>query len=1006
VLMPRSAKMVESILAIWKCGAAYVPIDPNYPRERIEMVLADSGAKLTVASSVATVFDAELDDRGLRLIDLDQIDSNRLLQSKANLDRSPAISDLAYVIYTSGSTGRPKGVMIEHRGLLNHLLAMSRELGIGPDSTVAQTASHCFDISMWQFFSALVSGGRTVVYDDETVLNPDLLIDRFDHDGVQFAQFVPSYLAVFLDALERRRDSGLLQRLKWLVTIGEILKLDYARRWFDLYPNANLMNAYGPTEASDSVTHFVMRQPPRMATIPIGRPIQNMRVYVLDSQMNLCPVGVKGEICIGGTGVGRGYLGDDKRTRAAFVRDPFSEDTNARIYKTGDIGSFAPDGNLLFFGRKDHQVKIRGHRIELGEIENAMVKIEGVRNAAVIDREIRNQKALCAYVMLRDGIEKSSNELIQSLASHLPSYMLPDVISILPELPLTTGGKVDRNRLPALDLSSGDGYARPETRTEIELAAIWREVLELDRVGIDDHFTELGGHSLNAIQIVSRVRSLLRRDISFADIFEADTIRLLATRIDKLSESDDALIPCLAESEYYETSHAQKRIWLASRSREGSIAYNMEVAIWLEGRLDVSALKAALQTLINRHESLRTVFITTKGELRQRIQAVEDAAISIAEFDFIAHLDGEERALQKARSMSESQFDLARGPLLKAALVRVRDSKYLLAIITHHIVGDAWSLQVIFDELLGSYRDVTEGRTPTSLPLSVQYKDYAAWHNRWLTSPAAESDKTYWLEKLSSNMPRASIPYDFPRAEVLTFEGEDVTSTIDGDLVAGIRRLAERHRTSVYGVVLAAIYSLLFRYTNQEEIVVGTQTAGRTGAEMENQVGCFVNTLILRNSIRGDDTIREVIRATNETLAEAIRHQGYPFDKLIADLKVPLLANKTPLFEIQVDYVPNLSRRAIDTSDGGLKITAVSEQHRASKFALSFSIGESPDATELVIDVIYNSNLFRRDSIAGLSARLRRVLQAFVEDEMRTIEAINLNEEVPAQRRVRIDLNI
>lgn len=1007
VLMPRSVKMVESILAIWKCNAAYVPIDPDYPRERIKTILADCGARLVLIDTDACGLDEEAGDGPFKLIRLDQLDARLGQQATANLADPPAPSDLAYVIYTSGSTGKPKGAMVEHRGMLNHLLAMSCELGLGPGGVVAQTASHCFDISMWQFFAALTAGARTVIYDNRTVLNPDALIARFDDDGVQFAQFVPSYLTVFLDALECRNDPGLLGHLKWLVTIGEILKPAYVRRWFALYPNVWLMNAYGPTEASDSVTHFNMRQPPARASVPIGRPIQNMHIYVLDRQMHLCPIGAKGEICIGGVGVGRGYLGDDERTRAAFVPDPFADDPGARLYKTGDLGCYTPEGDLLFFGRRDHQVKIRGHRIELGEIESALVKLAGVRNAAVVTRENRDQQALCAYVTLQAGVAKQTAELTAALAAALPAYMIPDVVRILPELPLTPGGKVDRNRLPDPEIDIDDaGQAPPRTAIEVELTEIWKAVLGLERIGIDDHFTDLGGHSLNAIQIVSRIRGRWRRDISFADIFEADTIRTLAARLEALSESDDALIPRLAESEYYETSHTQKRIWLASRTREGSAVYNIATSVWLEGRLDPSALKAALQMLVERHESLRTVFVMAKGELRQQVRPVEQAAISITEIDLSHDPAGEAEAVARARRLSAAPLDLAHGPLFAALLIQTAEARHLLALNLHHMVGDAWSLEVIFDELLKLYAAKVEDRPPLLAPLTIQYRDYAAWHNRRLVSPEAKKERDYWLGKLSADMPRTAVPSDYPNHGPLAFNGDSVNLRVADELFEGLKRLAEDHKTSVYAVILAAIYSLLFRYTNQTEVIAGTQTSGRLHKQLEGQVGCFVNTLVLRATVRGTDRAGDVIGTVSRTLSEAIRHQEYPFDRLLEDLKVRLAGDQSPLFDIQVDYAPNLQRRGRLSGAGDLTITELSEPERAAKFALSFLISDPAAGDGLLIETVYNTALYAHDSIVTLNARLRRVLQAFAEDPTRLIDAIVLNEATAAPHRIEVNLNL
>ncbi|MGH9764372.1 MAG: non-ribosomal peptide synthetase, partial [Blastocatellia bacterium] len=493
VLMHRSPAIVASILAIWKCRAAYVPIDPDFPFERIKTVLVDSGSVLAIAGTdhvagrffeagldigVVTVGDTEREP-GPPKSELDSMLSIAQVTGENSARLRPSPDDAAYVIYTSGSTGRPKGAIIEHRGMLNHLLAMMSELELGPDSIVAQTASHCFDISMWQFFAALLAGGRTSIYPDRTVVNPAALVDLIEQDQVEVVQFVPSYLAVFLDELELRNDSLIFSRLKWLVTIGETLKPAYVRRWFDLFEHVKLMNAYGPTEASDSVTHHVMDRRPSSPGIPIGRPIQNIHIYVLDPQMNLCPIGIKGEICIGGVGVGRGYLGDPERTRDSFASDRFSGEPGARLYKTGDIGCFGPDGNLFFFGRKDHQVKIRGHRLELGEVERALAGVNGVRACAVIGRERQGQTTLCAFVSLRDDSRLQSSDLKVALSERLPAYMVPDAIRILPDLPLNSSGKIDRKRLPGIEESDLNTIKSPSpiTKTQHDVADIWKDVL-------------------------------------------------------------------------------------------------------------------------------------------------------------------------------------------------------------------------------------------------------------------------------------------------------------------------------------------------------------------------------------------------------------------------------------------------------------------------------------------------------------------------------------------------
>jgi amino acid adenylation domain-containing protein/non-ribosomal peptide synthase protein (TIGR01720 family) len=1024
VLMHRSLSMVEAVLAIWKCGAAYVPIDPEFPLERIKVVIGDSGAAMVLTDVDDRIGRLIARDLGIGIVTIstmtaeeDELRNRRSIQEeepvnggsgRAALSRTEVSQpdDLAYVIYTSGSTGKPKGAMIEHRGMLNHLLAMASELELGPGSRVAQTASHCFDISVWQFFAALAVGGRTIIYSDETVVNPAVLVDRIEADGVEVIQFVPSYLAVFLDELEIRRPRPLFVRLKWLILIGEILKPGYVRRWFDLFDGVKMMNAYGPTEASDSVTHHVMELAPSTSSIPIGRPIQNMHVYVMDGQMKLCPIGVKGEICIGGAGVGRGYLGDPDRTRASFMDDPFSNDPGGRLYRTGDIGCLGPAGRLFFFGREDHQVKIRGHRLELGEIENALVNIEGVQNAAVVVRERRGQKALYAFVSLKAGAAIDPSDLKLALSSRLPIYMAPDAIHVLPDLPLNSSGKVDRKSLPEIDNFDGTRLESSEPITQIqrEVAEVWKEVLAVENTGIDDRFVDLGGHSLNAIQIVGRIRNQLRREISFADVFDFDTVRSLAARVEELGESSEIVIPRVAPSEDYETSHAQKRIWLASMSTEGMAAYNMHSAIWIDGPVDGAALREAFQSLVDRHESLRTIFVTRHGELRQRIIASEDVSDVYQEIDFRGAADAEELAGEAAVRQSAEPFVLTRGPLVRATLLRVGESRCLLALTMHHIIGDAWSLQVVFDELIEAYGAVLAGSGYAKESLPIQYKDYAQWHNRWLRSSEAARDRVFWFGQLLSAPPCVSLPADASESGPATFQGDSVRAVVDAGLGAALRRLAQSHGTSVYVVILSCIYALVYRYTGRQDIVIGTQTAGRGPAQLESQVGCFLNTLGLRAFIRGTDTAGSIVRTIAQSLSEALAHQMYPFDELLGDLKRQDARFPAPLFEIQVDYAPNLMGEH-NRPGSDLRISELIAPKRTTKHPISFLIEESAGG-RLTLEIVYSAWRYRRESIAALAARFQMVLRAFTEDDSRTLESIELGTPPRGPRRVKVDLKI
>ena len=900
ILLPRSLAMVESILAIWKCGAAYVPVDPNYPAARIERILADAKPRLILVESAAAL--AGLTTGKAAVVCLDALLPDRTappppFQSKA----SP--HGLAYVIYTSGSTGQPKGAMVEHRGMTNHILGMVRDLEITEQSVVAQTASHCFDISVWQFFAALISGAQTHIYPDQIVLQPAALASRLDRDGVTVVQFVPSYLAALIDELRSVQPPPPLSHLKFMVLIGEILKPSYVEAWFALYPRVTMMNAYGPTEASDSITHFIMDRTPDWASIPVGRPVQNLQVYIVDRRMRLCPVGVRGEICVAGVGVGRGYLFDPERTAAVFEADPFRKDANGRLYHTGDIGCYAPDGNILFFGRKDFQVKIRGHRIEPGDVEAAITELDGIINAAVIAREeaAGGGQFLCAYVSQRDRAVWSASALREALSHKLPDYMLPDVWTILPELPLTPNGKVNRQALPepAGQTKARSDYRPPVTRVEKAIAAIWQDVLERP-LGVEDRFFEIGGHSLHAVRIVSRIRRDLGVEATLAQLFAHDTVRTLARALATSQLHTTTTIPALPDQAWHGVSHAQKRIWLACRSTEASIAYNMAGAFQLEGRLVTTALVAALNALVERHESLRTVFALVGGELKQQVRSAPTCGFAVARIEAPADIN------DLIATEAAGAFNLAAGPLFRATLARTGEQRHVLLLTLHHIVGDAWSVRVLMRDLRTLYAAFCSGNPSPLEPLPIQYRDYAAWHNQQLESPQMHAHLDYWKRLLRPPVPRLELPTDHPRAATNGRAGGRVASLIDQRTVSGLSMLAQRHGTSLFGVALASICVLLYRYTGQTEIVVGFQSAGRNHHQLEDQVGVYLNTLVLRARLAPEDSIAKTVASIGALALEAIEHSAYPFDLLLEELRLRTPPNRSPIFDVQIDYVPDL----------------------------------------------------------------------------------------------------
>jgi amino acid adenylation domain-containing protein/non-ribosomal peptide synthase protein (TIGR01720 family) len=1009
VLLRRSAQLPMTILALWKCGAVYVPVDPDYPTERITTIVTNATAALVIADRAELgVARTAAFEQLMPLVLLDQVsDAPPEQAARADVRCDPAT--LAYVIYTSGSTGAPKGAMLEQRGLLNHVLSMVDELELGPESLVAQTASNCFDISMWQLFAALVAGGSTAIYPDTLVQRPAALATQLESDGVTVAQFVPSYLNVFLDALEAARaDRPSFDTLSHLVLIGEALKHGSVTRWFSLYPRVPLMNAYGPTEASDSVTHCDMHGPPRGTMVPIGRPIQNMAIYVVDSAMRLCPVGVKGEICIAGVGVGRGYLFDDARTTQVFVPDTISASSGRHLYRTGDLGCHAPDGTLLFFGRRDFQVKVRGHRIELGEVESCLAAIEGVRDAAVISREMgAGDTALVGYVTAKTASVLTAESLTDLLAERLPRYAVPEVIRVLPELPVMSNGKVDRRALAARDIDRPDVApgTGASTETERALVRIWCEVLRHQDCGVDESFFDLGGHSLTAIQIVSRISRDFRVEIGIADLFERGTVRALAQLVDSSSTVGSIDLIAQPPEEHYDTSPMQQRMWLASRTAEGSAAYNMAGAFWLQGPVDVVALRRAFRALVLRHEALRTVFVLVGGSLRQQVRPADAVGDVLRE----VHWKGAPRdndALKEAvRARIAAPFDLGSGPLFDVELTRVEDHRRLLLVRLHHIVGDAVSIGILLGEALALYTAFRQGDADPLPPLPIQYRDFVAWQHARAAAGVHQESRQYWLDALLPDLPRSGFTPDHPRRSQPSSRAVLIECELDGALSRRLRDLAVQHGTTLFSVVLSSVFAMLYRHSGQEDVVVGTTVSRRDHPLLERQVGCYLDTLALRGLARARDTAAALLDRTAHAWQEALAHKDYPFGSLLDDLRLDVPAGRPPLFDVLVDYVPGPGLATGLEAPAGLELSELTLDVEHAHHDTMFLIGGSDDGTTLSVRLVFNAELYTAETVASVRTRLLAILDWLALAGEATLGEVDLiQKRIGKSRRLHVNL--
>jgi len=983
LLTDRGLDLLAAILAAFKTGAAYLPLDPAHPERRLADVLARSGATVLVAAAAH----AEKAERSLQRIAADSRPGFLLLpdlladgDALGPIAQPGSLNDLAYVIYTSGSTGVPKGAMIEHRGLVNHLAAKIADLSLGPGDCVAQTASQCFDISVWQMLAALVVGGRVEILPDEVAHDPLRLLAAVEQRGVTVLETVPSLLRILLDEVERQQDPPRPDALRWLIPTGEALLPDLCHRWAERYPEVSLMNAYGPTECSDDVSHFPVPEPfePSRPQVPIGRPVANTRLYVADSELAAAPLGVPGELLVGGAGVGRGYLGEPARTGESFVPDPWDPEAGARLYRTGDLARRLADGNFELLGRIDHQVKLRGLRIELGEIEAVLAQHPGVRQAVAA---VLGGSRLIAYVVADPEAGATAASLQEFLRGQVPEAMVPADVVLLDSLPLTPNGKVDRRALPVPERAGASADVVTATPLEELLAAIWGEVLRVDQVGVHDNFFDLGGHSLTAIQVVSRIRQAFGVEVALRSVFERPTVAALAQLLTREMREHPSLeeppvVPVPRDGNL-PLSFAQQRLWFLDQLEPGITNYNVPTGMILDADLDVAALKRAFSEVVRRHESLRTTFRSVAGEPFQVISPPQPFPLPVIDLSALPPATSERQARRLLEV--EYSFDLERGPLIRAGLLAVEDRR-LLAVSLHHIITDGWSMGILVRELAVLYEAFSRG-LPSPLPeLPLQYVDYAVWQRQWLQGPVLETQVSYWRQQLSGAPPLLDLPIDRPRPPRQTFRGARQHLDLSGDLRGRLRRFGRQGGVTLFMTLLAALKALLYRHTTEEDLSVGTFTANRDRVEIEGLIGFFVNTLVLRSRVSRGDGFGDLLRQVREVTLGAHAHQDLPFEKLLEELRPPRNLSHTPLFQVMLEF-QNLA--PIPREPSGVQRASGREELGRANFDLTLRVIQQGDDLSLAFS--YNRDLFDGPTIARMLGHYERLLESAITDPRRPL---------------------
>ena len=972
ILMERSVEMIVALLGILKAGGAYLPLDPSYPQERLTFMAEDARLKVLLteenlasllSQTVAHV--VKLDSQWAMI---EPLDGGRLSDTSA-------AHNLAYVIYTSGSTGRPKGVLVQHHGLCNMIKAFARAAEIDAQSRVLQFASFGFDASVPEIFMALTTGASLHLERSAVLSAPAALAQLMRQQSITAVIQPPAMLAVL-------SESGLTE-LQTLIAAGEHCSAEIADRWSK---GRRFFNAYGPTETTVCATMHLYREKHAVAP-PIGRPIANTEVYVLRDNMQPVPVGVAGELYIGGDGLARGYLNRAELTAERFLPHPFATQTGARLYRTGDLVRYLPDGNLEFLGRIDTQVKVRGYRIELGEIEAVLLSHPAVRAAVVVAREEEaGDKRLVAY-LVGETESIAVIELRGYLKEKLPEYMIPSAFVMLDELPLTANGKVDRRALPAPErgrVEAGTEYVAPRTPVEEMVAGIWAEVLGVERVGVDDNFFELGGHSLLATQVISRLKESLQVEVTLDKMFESPTVAAVAAVVEAAQQtaqsSDMALIPRVARDRNMPLSFAQQRLWFIDQLEPDSPFYNVTAAIRLKGKLDVAALDQTLNEIVRRHETLRTTFASVEGQPVQIIAPSMELKLSLVDLQHVAEDERNQTAQGLAVDEAKLPFDLSHGPLLRVTLLRLGAEEHIALLTMHHIVSDGWSMGVLIREVAACYESFSTNK-PALLPeLPIQYADFAVWQRERLQGDALEAQIDYWRQRLS-DLPRLALPTDRPRPEIQSVRGAYQVVPLPTDLSISVRSLSQQEGVTVFMTLLAAFQTLLYRYTGQQDIVVGTDVANRTRVETEGLIGIFVNHLVMRTDLSGWPTFRELLGRVRAVSLGAYAHQDLPFDMLVKALKPKRDLGHTPLFQV-LFVVQNAPMPELNLS--GLTLSVVEADNETTKFDLALFIVEADD--QLTGIWKFNSDLFDPSTILRMSKNFELLLSGIAANPEATLE--------------------
>ncbi|OUL18652.1 hypothetical protein BV378_34960 [Nostoc sp. RF31YmG] len=989
ICMERSLEMIVGLLAILKAGGAYVPLDPAYPQERLALMLEDSQLPILLTQ---TELLSRLPSHQAQVVCLDSDWQTITQESQENLNSKVTPANLAYTIYTSGSTGKPKGVQIIHQAVVNFLASMKQQPGFTAEDILLAVTTISFDIAVLELFLPITVGAKVAIVSQEKAADGNQLIKLLAESGATVMQATPATWRMLIAAGWQGN-----QQLKILCG-GEAMTRSLANQL--LSRSAEVWNMYGPTETT--IWSTVYRVEPGEAPILVGKPIANTQIYLINQSgegkeqlINLVPIGEAGELLIGGVGLARGYLNRPELTNEKFIDNPFSEESDNHLYRTGDLARYLPDGNIELIGRIDNQVKIRGFRIELGDIEAALSQHPTIRAAVVLATEDNSgSKSLVAYIVTAteriSNQDESDSALIRQirtfLKEKLPEYMVPNTFVVMDKFPLTPNGKIDRRALPTPQQAKvvvAEAFVAPRNPVEQKLAEIWTQVLQLEQVGIDDNFFELGGHSLLATQVISRVRQAFCVEISLRSLFSNPTIAELAQAIAQLQTGDDQNhqpIPQLANRESIPLSFAQQRVWFLEQLEPNRSAYIITDAQRLKGKLNIEILQQCLDAIVAHHEALRTTFIPADdGNPIQVINPPRPVELKL--IDLRSHPQPIEQILNQE---AQRPFNLASDLMVRATLVQIDTEEQILMLAMHHIASDGWSTDIFWQQLAVLYEAFLKGKPSPLTPLPIQYADFAVWQRQYLSGTLLEAELDYWKNQLAGASTVLELPTDRPRAPIQTYRGASQSLSLSSTLSASLTALARQQGVTLFMTLLAAFGTLLHRYTGQEDILIGSPIAGRNRAEIEELIGFFINTVVLRTQFADNPSFANLLAQVREVALGAYAHQDMPFEKLVEELHVERDTSRNPLFQVWFNML-NLGDMQVELP--GLVVEPVSLVEAPSKFDLTLYVLEQQ---EIQLELVYNADLFNAERMQEMLHQFQHLLSQIVAVPQQPISSYSL----------------